>query len=70
MDTTVMESLADAFLRLEDVISTIKQTVNNPLITSDDDKKDAVKSMYKKVRYCQKIIKSCGDDLDDLSPKN
>ena len=43
METTVMDSLADAYLKLEDVINTIKQTVNNPLITSDEDKKDAVK---------------------------
>lgn len=68
LDTTVLDCLADSWLKLEDVISTIKMTTNSPLITSDEEKKKAVREMYKKIRYAQKIIKSCGDNLDDLLP--
>lgn len=70
LDTTVLDRLADSWMCIEDVINTIKQTVNNPLITSDKEKKQAVKQLYKKCKYIQKAIQSCGDDLDDLLPNN
>lgn len=68
LDTTVMDRLADAWMQLEDVVNVIKQTVNSPLITSDKQHRQSVKQLYKKCRYAQKTIQSCGDDLDQLLP--
>lgn len=70
LDTTVIDCLANAWMQIEDVINTIKQTQNNPLITADEDNVESVKQLYKKCRYVQKAIQSCGDNLDDLLPKH
>ena len=70
LDTSVLERLANTWMSIEDIINIIKQTVNNPLITSDEDKKSATKELYKKCRYAQKIIQSCGDNLDELKSDN
>lgn len=70
LDTTVLDCLASAWMQIEDVVNVIKQTQNNPLITSDEENVESVKQLYKKCRYAQKVIQSCGDNLDELLPKN
>lgn len=66
--TSVMDMFTAAYSSINDVKAILKQTVNNPVISTDDDNKEAVVSMFNKCRKIQELIKRCGDDLDKLLP--
>lgn len=68
LSTSVLEKFAEAFFAIESVKQILKQTANNPLISDDEDNREAVKKMYKKCRQLQQLIELCGNDLDTLIP--
>jgi hypothetical protein len=65
---STLQRFADAYFAIQDVKNTLRRTVDNPLISSDDNKKEAVMKMYDKCLKLQKLIELCGNDLDTLSP--
>lgn len=68
LSTSVMDKFAEAYFAIETIKQTLHQTVNNPLISKDEDNKKAVNKMYDKCRKLQQLIELCGNDLDDLLP--
>lgn len=68
LNSSVLDKFAEAYFAIDAIKGLIRQTVNNPLITSNKDNKKAVKSMYSKCTKLQKLIELCGNDLEDLLP--
>ena len=66
VNSSTLDQFAAAYFSIQDVKNTLKQTVNNPLIASDDVKKKAINDMYIKCEKLQKLIELCGNDLDKL----
>jgi len=65
---STLQSFASAYFAIQDVKNTLRRTVDNPLISSDEDKKKAVMKMYDKCVKLQQLIELCGNDLDALTP--
>jgi len=69
VNTSVLDKFADAYQSINDIKNILKQTVNNPIISTNKVSKKAVTQMYKKCNKVQELIESCGDDLDHLLPQ-
>lgn len=69
LTTSVFDKFVESFTAINDIKSILKQTVNNPVISTDDENKQAVQKMYKKLEKIQVLIKMCGEDLDKLIPQ-
>jgi hypothetical protein len=67
VSTSVLDKFAEAYHAINDIKSIIKQTAQNPIISTDDDNKKAVAKMFDKCNKIQQAIESCGEDLDELS---
>jgi len=65
---STLQRFAEAYFAIQDVKNTLRRTVDNPLISSDKNKKAAVMKMYNKCLKLQKLIEMCGNDLDTLTP--
>ncbi len=68
VSTSVLDKFSDAFLAINDIKNILKQTVNNPLISTNKTKKKAVTAMWEKCNKLQKLIELAGNDLDKLLP--
>jgi hypothetical protein len=69
VNTSVLDKFADAYHSINDVKNILKQTINNPIISTDKTNKKAVTQMYKKCNKVQELIELCGEDLDILLPR-
>jgi len=68
ISTSMLDSFANSYRDINDIKSTLKQTVNNPVISTDETNRKAVKRLFAKCNKIQEIIESCGDELDALQP--
>ena len=68
ISTSMLDSFANSYRAINDIKSTLKQTVNNPVISTDDNNRKAVKRLFAKCNKIQEMIESCGDELDALLP--
>lgn len=62
----VNDDLADAYVRLADVIQKFYMSIKNPVVRDNKPARKVVVKMIKKARKAQEIIKSFSDDLDKL----
>lgn len=68
VSTSTLDKFADAYHAINDIKSILKQTANNPMISTDENRKKAVTKMFKKCNMIQRLIELCGEDLDALAP--
>jgi hypothetical protein len=68
VSTSVLDKFAEAYHAVNDIKSILKQTAQNPIISTDKKHKKAVSQMFDKCNKIQKMIELCGGDLDDLIP--
>lgn len=66
-DTTVLEAIADSYVKLQDAKSGMLEAAKNPVIKDNKPALKAAAGVYKKLEKAQKIILSLQSDLDDLT---
>jgi len=66
-DTTVLEAIADSYIKLQDAKSGMLTAAKNPIIKDNKKALQAAGGVYKKLEKAQKIILSLQADLDDLT---
>ena len=56
ISTSMLDSFANSYRDINDIKSTLKQTVNNPVISTDETNRKAVKRLFAKCNKIQEII--------------